>query len=76
MITRQSAYVWAGDANMKMWRSAFTDTTTGNSWVVEVIYKTKQEAEAALDFMLNTLNDGIAAAKERQARLMADELEA
>lgn len=76
MITRQSAYVWAGDANMKMWRSIFTDTTTGKDWMVEVIYKTKREAEAAFDFMLNALNDGIAAAKERESRLMADELEA
>jgi len=66
MITRTPACVWAGDANMKMWRSTFTDTATGKTWVVEVIYKTKHEAEAALDFMLATLNDGIAAAKARQ----------
>jgi len=65
MITRKSAFVWAGDANMKMWRSTFTDMETGKSWVVEVIYPTKHEAEAAFDFMLNALNDGIAAAKAR-----------
>lgn len=64
MISRTPAYTWSSGAPL-VCRSTFTDTETEKSWDVEAIYPTKHEAEAAFDFMLNALNDGIAAAKAR-----------
>lgn len=67
MIVRSHTYTWSSGAPL-VCRSTFTDTATDKAWDVEVIYPTKHEAEAAFDFMLNALNDGIAAAKARQSQ--------